>query len=397
MELYLQLGHGMMELSRELVRQWGTGGVILSPRDLDREQLARLGRGLQEMGAVTAVDPQFYLPRADHHGLTQHTYWPREFETGAFFDGPQLGTMLARLAEYNREAACSLHILPGVYATQVDDDWLSLHDAIIESARQHFPLTSSLQTICLSSDSLRAEDQIQRVLERAEGWSVGGYYVVPEHPRGRYLVDDPTWLANLLELCAGLKLLGTTVICGYCTQQMLCLAVANVDAIASGNWMNVRAFPPEKFRMSPEEERRTAVWYYCPQALSEFRPAYLDMAFRAGMLDLLRPDPAMGSAYANALFAGAQPSSVVGFRYRNAFTHFLQCLWHQVGSARRSTFRETVDAHEVGLAAAENLLDALHEVGVRGQDRDFTDALDANRAAVGALVRARGFVLEREW
>jgi hypothetical protein len=397
MDLYLQFGYGMMKLSLEMAERWGGGCTILSPRDLTRGQMGRLGPALRDRGAEVMLDPQFYLPRADHHGLTQHSYWPQEFDTGWFFEGPALGTMLSELADYNTEAQCSRHILPGVYAPAVDDRWFAVHEAIIANATNHFPMQECLQTICLSSESLRSEQQIHSVLERAEHWPVTAYYVVPEHPRARYLVDDPSWLANLLDLCAGLKLLSTQVVCGYANQQMLCLATANVDAVASGNWMNVRAFPPDKFLNPADETRRHALWYYCPQVLSEFRLPFLDMAFRAGRLDLLRADPALESYYADSLFAGGQPSSVVGFRFPDAFRHFLQCLHHQVANARRPSFRETVDAHEVSMIAGENLLEALHDLGVRGQDRDFADGFDVNRAAVGALVRARGFVLDRQW
>ena len=88
MELNLQFGYGMMDHSRHLIQTWGGGTVILSPRDLDGPQLQRLAddiRGLQN-GRVL-LDPQFYLPRTDHHRLTAHGYWPDAYETNAFFGG----------------------------------------------------------------------------------------------------------------------------------------------------------------------------------------------------------------------------------------------------------------------------------------------------------------------
>lgn len=38
MDLFLQIGHGMMSLSKDLIAKWGTGTVILSPRDLTEKQ-----------------------------------------------------------------------------------------------------------------------------------------------------------------------------------------------------------------------------------------------------------------------------------------------------------------------------------------------------------------------
>ena len=48
--------------------------------------------------------------------------------------------------------------------------------------------------------------------DRSERWNPDGYYIVAEHPNGNYLVDDPNWLANLLDLAAGVKLRGARVV-----------------------------------------------------------------------------------------------------------------------------------------------------------------------------------------
>ncbi len=69
---------------------------------------------------------------------------------------------------------------------------------------------------------------------------------------------------------------------------MLIASVAKVDAIASGTWMNLRSFPPAKFRASYDDEiKQRAIWYYCPQALSEYKLFYLDIAKKLGKLTLL--------------------------------------------------------------------------------------------------------------
>ena len=49
------------------------------------------------------------------------------------------------------------------------------------------------------------------------------------------------------------------------------------------------------------------------------------------------------------------------------------------------------------LATAEQLLAGLSEKGIRGQDRDFTEILDVNRAAIAAFDMAYKFPLSQEW
>ena len=109
MELYLQFGYGMMEHCRQLVQAWKGGTVVLSPRDLNDAQLERLSR---EVVAVpdgrVLVDPQFYLPNADHDRLVAHDYWPNDYASDAFFDGTGLTELIRRLLELNRRLSTHL-------------------------------------------------------------------------------------------------------------------------------------------------------------------------------------------------------------------------------------------------------------------------------------------------
>src|SRR5947209_1590473 len=112
MELYLQFGWGMMEHCRQLIKEWGGGTSILSPRDLKPGQLVSLGRDLRTVGGSTLLDPQFYLPHSDHERLRSHSYWPEDYESGAFWSGVGLGRLLAPLFDLNQQIGCVDVILP---------------------------------------------------------------------------------------------------------------------------------------------------------------------------------------------------------------------------------------------------------------------------------------------
>jgi hypothetical protein len=194
-----------------------------------------------------------------------------------------------------------------------------------------------------------------------------------------------------------LRLFGRPVTLGYCNHQMLIAALAKTDAIASGTWMNVRSFPPAKFVTEYEEEmRQRATWYYCPQALSEYKIPFLDIAARLRLLDRMRPPAELDGGYSTSLFSGAQPSSV-GFNEQFAFRHYLFALHQQVSRATHATFDEAVDDHRRILDDAETNLRVLGAAGIRGQQRDFTSILDVNRAALELFVSLRGATLRRAW
>ena len=288
-------------------------------------------------------------------------------------------------------------MLPGLVAVNIDDSWLEVQSVISDGARSISAGMPLLQTIALSAEATGNQGQISDLIDAAEGWSVDGYYVVCEHPRGNYLVDDPGWLANVLDLCAGLRLLGKRVILGYCNHQMLIAAAAKVDAICSGTWMNVRSFPPDKFRTAYDDEiRQRATWYYCPQALSEYKIPSLDLAFRQGLIDSMAPPPELDNSYSEMLFNGIQPTTV-GFNEPLAFRHYLTCLRQQAAESEQANFNESIAHHEALLDTAESLTETLYAAGVRGQLREFSPYLDANRAALAVLRGTRGPVMKRIW
>ena len=398
MELYLQFGYGMMEHCRHLLSEWGGGTAVLSPRDLTGDQLSRLSSDIAKLpnGSVL-LDPQFYLPHADHERLCSHDYWPSDYETGAFWQGPALTDLLTHLRDLNRSLETQAFVLPGLLASSINADWLEVQRAILEEANA---LTSDLPlivTIALTSDATRNQEEVALLLETTANWQPHGYYLVCEHPNGSYLVDDPNWLANVLDIIAGLRLGGAEVVVGYCNHQILAAASANASAICSGTWMNVRSFPPDKFRMIYDDEiRQRATWYYCPQALSEYKIPFLDIAHRQNILDSMAPPTELDGGYVEALFGGAQPSSV-GFTEQRAFRHYLHCLRGQCAAATRAGFDETVDAHEQLLSDADSLLRRLAAAGIRGQQRDFRDIIDVNRAALSWLTSTRGPMLRRKW
>ena len=398
MDLYLQFGHGMMEHCNVLFQKWGGGTVILSPRDLTPAQLPQFAKKVARANGLCLLDPQLYSMRTtNHHKLISHDYWPNENLTGLFAGGAALTELLKKLRKLNDDAQTDRYIVPGIFCERVNEDWFAVQELFIEKASTVMNDKKRLATLCISGESLRFEEQIEDIVTRAESWDVDGYYVVAEHPNGQYLVDDPLWLSNLLILCSGLKLQGREVVAGYSSHQMLSLATANIDAIASGIWLNVRTFTLGKFQASDDESTsRRATWYYCPQSLSEYKIPFLDLAFRAGILEQMAPDVSLNSDFASILFSGAQPSST-NYTERDGFRHYLDCLHQQCRYASRSTFRETFSAHEVLLETAEQFIRAFHRHGVRGQDRDFFNMLDVNRAALAVIEESRGFVLDRQW
>lgn len=398
MELYLQFGYGMMQHCRHLISDWQGGTVVLSPRDMNDRQLHSLAGEITDIsGGRVLLDPQFYLPHADHERLCSHDYWPTDYETGSFFQGAALRELLRKLISLNAALGTGEVILPGLLASAVDDQWLETQRAIVEAGRELAGGVPVVCTIALDADTARNQEYIAALLEAAPSWGADGFYIVCEHPRGEYLVQDPNWLANVLDLVSGLRLVGSKVVLGYCNHQMLVASLVQANAICSGTWMNVRSFPPDKFRSTYDEEiRQRATWYYCPHALSEYKIPFLDVAQRQQLLGQMATAPELDGGYARHLFEGPQPTTV-GFSEQLAFRHYLHALRGQVHSLNHASYDEAQAAQNALLDSAEDLLGRLSSAGVRGQQRDFADAIDVNRAAISLVDSIRGPILRRKW
>jgi len=391
MKLYLQFGHGMMKLCREMLPDMPDSTVILSPRDLDENQIEKLSSDIIKVNGTTLLDPQLYAPRADHSKLTSHTYWPSDYST-ANMDYNQL---LPALKELNEKAQTDAFILPGLYCERVTDIWLNIHDDIVNAASRYSD--KKLGTLCLSAETIRFQDQLDQILLKTEEWDLDGYYVIADHPDGEYLVDDPVWLSNLLSFCAGLKLQKKEVVLGYSNHQILISSIAGIDALASGTWMNVRSFTLDKFfTPDPDDIKRKRTWYYCPQALTEVKPEFLDIAFQRSILNSLAPFSEYNSQYANMLFSGAIPTTTA-YNEPASFKHYLSCLYSQCKMVSKESFDETVSYQRKLLKDAGKLINFMHKHGVRGQRRDFEDYVDVNLSAIDTFEADKGFLMKRMW
>lgn len=393
MELYLQIGWGMMSITRDLITDWGEGTAILSPRDLEGGQIISLSECIRENGGNVLLDPQFYIPGSDHFRLTAHDYWPEGYDNTDFRQD-QIVYMVERLEELSEIIQSSIFIVPGERAESVDARWIDRQTSFIRCARE-ISDRSIAMTVCLSSEALRSDEQVGLMMEHLENIDTDGFYLVFESPGGDYLVNDPVWLANAMNIAAGLRRIDKYVIVGYCSHQGLIMSCAGINAIASGNWRNTRSFSLERFRRPVEGEiRQKAIWYYCPQALNEYTLAYLDIGFRLGFRQDLIPEP--DTQYTGALLQAGQPS-LSEWSQADSFKHYLSALRQQVRLVSSKSFNETVEENRRMLDRAEELIQRFRERGIRSEGRNYGDVINANLAAISVLESTQGITLQRDW
>lgn len=395
MELYLQMGHGMQSMALELIQSWGNGNIIISPVNIDEAKLASYSKKVSAVGGKLFFDPQMFYPKEGHSKLQAYYYWPEE---GVSITSESGHIAICReLLRINNQIDSTAIILPGIEMKENELtyglQWM-VNSANYFSSKSQKPLFA---TLCLYPETIRNSDTIEMLVEQLKDVPVHGFYIIPHPSNGEYIVSDPLWAIGLLKLLTCLKLVKKKVIVGYSNHQGLLYSLANIDGIASGNYMNTRTFIPSKFKSPRDTDiKRKSTWYYLPAAFSEYKAAILDVAMQRGFLDNFAPQGDFINPYSAMLFKGARPSST-NYNEPNSFKHYLSCLNHQCNMLSKESYQETFDTYEFMLNNADNLISSFKKRGISGENRDFAPAIETNRIAMCANDEDYGLKLQLEW
>ncbi|WP_419307162.1 hypothetical protein J8402_11110 [Chromohalobacter israelensis] len=401
MDFYLQMGHGMKAMTLELINKWGGGTAILSPRHMTLEQMKKASSEIHSTGGKVLLDPQFYFPRTSDGKLKRHAFWPDSFSTFSFFNGGGIDTLIDCLIDdYFSDLNLDSFIIPSLLCKEADNDWDAVNQIIINSVarRKNDIDTKKYFTLCLEEKLIRDEQKVHDLIDTVSGYDVDGFYIIPEHPDNKYLVDDVQWLTNLLDLTAGLKLTNKEVIVGYSSHQMLLLSLAKIDGICAGSWLKTRIFPTADFdeKSRDNEIARKSTWYYCPQALSEYQIPFLTIAYQNGSLDALKPAPQHESGFSKVLFQGASPDTVK-FPERSAFQHYLASLKKQCEEINFDEYQKAKTWLKLQFETANDLSSYFRSQGIRGKAREFSNVAEDTLASIDAFDSRRGINYQLQW
>ena len=393
MELYLQMGHGMQRLSKELLSQWGYGHVIISPVNIKQQSLEKFSKEIRALNGKLYFDPQIFYPHDANTKLKEYDYWPQ----GSLSDTSTLSSIHHYLLELNNNIGTEAIILP---STKLDEtSFYRVIKQLSDGANFFRGRTSKklYATLCIASETIRNQEFIENSLDSITKLDVDGFYLIVQPSNGEYINSDTLWEIGLLKLAACLKLNQKKVIIGYANHQTLVASILKVDGIASGTYMNTRSFSPEKFQSySDDDTKRKSTWYYLPEAMSEYKAMILDVAKQRGFLSEFAPQGELKNIYSSVLFSGAMPSST-SYKETESFMHYLTCLKKQCDTLTHNSYQDTFNTYDFMLNIAEKKIKVLKLKGIRGQNRDFEPGIEANRIAMFAINEDYGFKLRMEW
>lgn len=385
----------MQNLSLELISKWGNGTVILSPVNMQEDKIEQFSKNIEHIGGGVMFDPQMFYPKEGHLKLQEYSYWPNGNSTVT--NGDESYKIDREILKINNAINSKAIILPGKemneYTAENNIQWMK-NSANYFKSKTVKPLFG---TLCLCSETIRNSDSIELLVDKIKQIPVDGYYIIPRPANDEYIISDQLWMLGFLKLLTCLKLAGKAIIVGYSNHQGLLYSLANVDAIASGTFMNTRSFLPSKFKYPKTDDiKHKSTWYYLPTAFTEYKATTLDVAMQRGYLNNFQPQGTFSNIYSSMLFNGAVPSST-NYSESNSFKHYLFCLNKQCEILTKNSYTETFDSYEFMLNNSENMIKYLKRLGHTGQNRAFEPGLEANRLSMCANDQDYGFRLKLDW
>ena len=398
MDFGIQMGRRMQGIAYDFLLEQNTHNVVvLSPRNFaSREN--KDGKDLMiayakkiKPHANILIDPQLYcsnkstiaLRAFPHYSVCCGDLWSNT--TG----------VLEELSKLNKDCESELFIIPSTTIYDADQEDFKKINSFAKQARDYANNKKTAMTLSLGENVLKDDTSFDRIVNELEECDADAFYIVSEHPRGDYLVNQPLWLYSYMRLIAGLKRAGKRVYVGYASYQFLLFALAGCDAIFSGNFLNVRRFSIRTFEEKSTEPLRRACWYYVPHALSEFKLSTLDLAYSQNVLSKLKSSFDV-EKYTGMLFGGVLPSDTA-YNERCSFMHYLICMNKQCSSLPCESYNSTISSLNNLLNTAESFIDGLRHYGIYDRDRNFADALPANLQALNAFDVNYGFQMNLEW
>ena len=378
----LQQGWGMLSQMKSLFNTGEAHGVIMSPRVCDNEQMKRhVPKILEQTPGPVLFDPHFYEPRTDIDRILSYPFFKGlDFSTKTF-DYRRFCTDVIR---YQTD---TLHldtvIIPGRFTNSLSEAWLKLHHECSEHGAELARDLTVLSTIAVGPDVILNPDSLNSLVDEVINYPTSGLYFVFEHPRNNYFLDEE-FLYILLDAFLSISLAGKQIFVGYGNQQSLIFLAVGADAIASGNYRNVRAF--DHLNCSKRnDELRKATWYFDGRTMGEYRIPALSLAFRRGFQDYFGPS----TTYAEPLLSSEQPT-LIHWSETDGFAHYFALLSQYTADICQNQKNTRLNALVEFFRLREKACEELSQAGFALGDRSFAEAATASFEALKALQSDRG-------
>lgn len=249
MSLWIQHGYGKGDKIWRIAKEALLGGVVLSPADEKRAQLAELHKDLRDAEIPALLDPQLYVYNIDgavgrchkSHGLVfEDVQWS--------LSASQVARHVDAVVDANKAIGTRTILAPSPLQATFMDFWSPLALQYARTALESAGKRAVWGSVIVGEEGLGDWDDIETWLDAATQLDLAGFYVVIARSSVPYPEAwDYKRLSNYLRLVYRLRKADYEIVAGYTDLEALPLSAVGAQP-ASGWFYTQRRFTETKWR-----------------------------------------------------------------------------------------------------------------------------------------------------
>lgn len=375
MSLYAQHGYRKSDYMEQALINGHIKGVILSPRDLAQDKMAKYVERLKSSSGADATilfDPQFYSVRMGslRRNLRNYDYYPKTAIGQSSFSQGDVQKYSSEIVDCQMKMKVDKILSPAIKISDFGDFWsdttLKLAQSTIDCTAQQDLKKPLLISIIFDEQALKNENAVNEFLDKISLLKAAGFYIVmnPAREGATYPAPcDSDALAKLLYFVYVLSNVnGKEVACGYSDFVGIPLHAVGATATATGWFAKQRQFSPRIFE---KQGGRGG-----PEPRYSSRPLISSIRFTAELTRIAEiqelKSVLSGTNYDRPLEAGL---SSVAWKGKNEYLHHWDVLSQMISMASSGK-----DVHENLLVVERLITYALSIYGKFGNRVEFREA-----------------------
>lgn len=260
----MQMGHDTQNLIGERGLE-GYSGFVLSPLNRNPDELRcdiKKMRGKRDYDIV--LDAQLYFPHSRRGQLSQHPYFPDDFDTADLASMEWWFHLNDKIIKYaidlGVDSIASPVQEPKLFSLDYYSQVVACANHLAVMAKNEF--SSIYTTVMVDSATLSEKENMLRLSSLLSQSETDGFYIVFKHelePR-RELMDESE-LISLLGFVNELKRTNKTVFIAFSSSDMLLFKYVNADHCGTGKFFNLRRFTKSRYEEQSSGGGQLPYWF----------------------------------------------------------------------------------------------------------------------------------------
>jgi len=255
MSSYMQMGHDTENLVG--AEDLNFAGIICSPINREPDKLEEKISEFREKGIFDIlIDSQLYIPRTSRGKISEHSYFPDDYESADHSSENWWKNIADKLSNYVVSKDVNGVTSPIMVPKKYSSEYYSLTVKVGTHLFDNLSKTGvrAIQSCIINIDEIENTSDVMRIASIVSQTHCQEIYLIIQsniEPRRELNTEISIKLAQ--QLISALEVAGKRTIIAFCSSDMLLYKAAGATSCATGKFFNLRRFTKNRFE---EEESK---------------------------------------------------------------------------------------------------------------------------------------------